>query len=122
MSTQQAAKEFAQRITALGFHVFLAERGNYGFITDSTETRVLTFSFTDGSSLGGCYGPPSRESGTGWRMNALPYMLRTAEDVEKALYAHPPAFCGNGWKHFTTVKQYLDMYGSSSRFQEVTAQ
>lgn len=115
-----AANEFAQRIKALGFRVFIAERGHYGFITDDTEKRVLTFSFSDGSSLGGCYGPPSTTSGTGWRLEQTPHALKTADAVKAALYSYPPAYCGNGWKYLSTVAQYLALYGESSRFQEVT--
>lgn len=111
--------EFAHRIKALGFRVFIAERGHYGFITDDTEKRVLTFSFSDGSSLGGAYGPPSTTSGTGWRLEQTPYGLKTAEDVRAALDSYPPACCGNGWKYLVSVKQYLALYGDSSRFQEV---
>lgn len=113
------ASEFAQRIKALGFLVFVAERGHYGFITDDTERRVLTFSFSDCGSLGGCYGPPSTTSGTGWRLEGAPNTLKSAEDVRQALYSYPPAYCGNGWKYLSTVNQYLALYGDSSRFQEV---
>lgn len=113
-------QDFAQRITAMGFTVYIAERGGYGFITDSTETRVLTFSFSDGGSLGGCYGPASTTSGTGWRMDESPYDLTTPESVKRALYATPPRWAGNGWKHLTTVAQYLQTYNSSSRFARFT--
>lgn len=99
------AREFAKRITALGFRVFLADlgAGAYGFITDADESRVLSFSFTFDSSLSGNYGPPSKESGTGWRMDESPSDLRTAEDVRRALYASPPPFAGKGWRYLTTL-------------------
>lgn len=118
---QTATKEFAARIKSFGFRVFVAERGEYGFITDDEGSRVLSFSFTDGGNLGGNYGPASRESGTGWRMDETPYDLRTADDVRKALYARPPVYCGNGWKHMTTLKQHLALYGRSSRYAEIEA-
>jgi len=112
----RAAAEFAERITALGFTVYLAESGRYGFITDNTEKRVLSFSF-DGieNALSGNYGPPSTQSGTGWRLDFGPESLQSKEDVRRALYALP-AFCGNGWKYLTTVKQHLAEYGASSRY------
>lgn len=116
---QAAASEFAARIKALGFRVFLAERGEYGFITDAEGSRVLAFSFSDGGNLSGNYGPASRESGTGWRMDETPQSLLTADNVKRALYAHPPAWCVRGWKHFTTLKQHLAMYGTSSRYAEI---
>lgn len=118
---QEEALAFARRIKALGFRVFIAENGTgtYGFVTDASEARVLSFSLSDGGSLGGNYGPPSSESGTGWRMDESPSDLRTADDVRRALYAHPPGFCGKGWRYLTTVAQYLGLYGSSSRFVEL---
>jgi hypothetical protein len=116
---QDAAREFAARIKALGFHVYVAERGHYGFIADDTETRVLSFGFSDGGSLGGNYGPPSTESGTGWQMDAHPSSLQTAEDVRRALYAPAPPFCGGGWKRYTTVARHLAMYGASSRYEKI---
>jgi hypothetical protein len=118
--TQRRTNEFAQYIKSLGFRVYMAKSGTYGFITDDKGERVLSFQF-DGlqESLGGNYGPPSRESGTGWRLSASPSKLQTKEDVEKALYSHPDYDCGKGWKHFTTVKQHLADYGSSSQYQEL---
>jgi len=114
--------EFVTKIKALGFRVFVAKdgEGTYGFITDDTEARVLSFS-CDGpwSSLSGNYGPPSRESGTGWQLDKVPGNLHTAADVRETLYAMPPAVAGKGWRHLTTLAQYLAMYGSSSKYKEV---
>jgi len=118
-SRQKEALAFAERIKSMGFVVYLAERGDYGFITDDTESRVLSFSFDDGGSLGGNYGPPSIESGTGWRMDKSPCDLKTATDVREALYANPPKFVGRGWRYLTTVKQHLDAYGNSSRYVRI---
>lgn len=113
------ARAFAERVKALGFVVYMAESGTYGFVTDASESRVLSFGLDMGASLSGNYGPPSTTSGTGWRMDKTPNMLRTAADVQKALYAHPPVWCGNGWKYLSTVKQYLAHYGASSRFVRI---
>lgn len=114
-----AAKEFAERIKGLGFKVYLAKKGTYGFITDDSAARVLSFSLNDNGSLGGNYRPPSSESGTGWRLDKTLSDMRTVHDVREALYTHPPLFCGRGWKHLSTVAQYLAQYGSSSQFEEV---
>ena len=116
---KQEAAAFAARIHAMGFAVYLAESGEYGFITDETESRVLSFSFGIGSpNLGGNYGPPSRESGTGWRMDTTPGALRTAYDVKAALYAGPPDWLrGRGWKYLSTVEQYRAEYQRSSKFE-----
>lgn len=117
--SQNNALAFANRIKGLGFTVYLAKQGNYGFITDDTGSHVMCFSFTDGGSLSGNYGPPSRISGTGWRLEQEPHDLQTAVDVRRALYASAPHWCGNGWKHYTTLQQHLAMYGASSQYVQV---
>lgn len=116
---ERAAREFASFITGLGFIVYLAKDGTYGFITDDTRTRVLSFSFTDGGTLSGNYGPPSTKSGTGWRLEQAPHNLQTAAHVKRALYEGAPGWCGDGWKHYTTVEQHLKLYGDSSEFTQV---
>lgn len=140
----ETAREFAQFIKGLGFRAFVAgalggdgPRG-YGFITDREGTRVLSFQFSDGGSLGGNYGPPSQESGTGWRMDATPWDIKTAADVKRFLYATAPDWtrrghagrchtCGRehegakarGWQYYTTLEQHLAAYGSSSKYEEI---
>ena len=117
---REEAARFAGFIKGLGFTVYLAEAGSYGFITDYSRRRVLSFSLNDGGSLSGNYGPPSQESGTGWRMKRAPHDLKTAADVEEALYALPDVrICGKGWRYLSTVEHYLSAYGSSSKFREV---
>lgn len=119
MPAQSSASEFAHFVKGLGFKVYLAKAQNYGFITDDTGSRVLSFSFTDGGTLSGNYGPPSRESGTGWRLEKTPYDLQTANDVRRALYASPPPWCGRGWQRYTTLEQHLKLYGTSSQYVQV---
>ena len=115
-------RKFARRITDLGFVVYIAESGTYGFITDAAESRVLSFSFNDCGSLSGNYGPASTQSGTGWRMDKGPHALATAEDVKETLYANPPDWLrGRGWKYLSSVAQYLQQYGASSRFTKFDA-
>lgn len=114
------AQQFAGFIKGLGFRVWLAHTGEYGFISDDVGDRVMDFSFGVPERLSGCYGPPSQESGTGWQLSKDPSDLRTAKDVRDALYEQPdPRQCGRGWKHFTTVSQHLAMYQSSSRYEEL---
>ena len=108
---------FADHISRLGFTVYIAKSGTYGFITDDAANRVLSFGFNDGGSLSGNYGPPSTQCGTGWRMDKGPHSLTTAEAVREALYANPPDWLrGKGWRYLSTVEQYLQLYGSSSQF------
>lgn len=114
--------DFAKRITELGFAVYIAKSGTYGFITDASESRVLSFAFDGlGGSLSGNYGPPSTSSGTGWRMDLKPHELDTAGLVREALYAEVPAWSnrgGKGWRYLSTVAQYLAHYDSSSHFTQ----
>lgn len=115
-----AAHDFAQRIAAMGFAVYLASFGHYGFITDDNGSRVLSFAFSGyEDTLSGNYGPPSRESGTGWCMDKTPNALRNAYDVRVALYASPPLWCGKGWRNMTTLDAYLGMYGTSSKYRRI---
>ena len=75
--------EYAQQIKALGFRVWLAKSNTYGFISDDTGSRVLSWSTEDLSgALSGNYGPASRESGAGWKHEAFSMSaLRTGESV-----------------------------------------
>lgn len=107
-------EQFVNHIKKLGYDVYVARSGHYGFITDATEQRVLSFNVNDGT-LGGNYGPPSRECGTGWQLRISISDLRTADNVRAALDAYPPDWC-KGWKHLTNVKQYLAQWGASSYF------
>jgi len=109
---------FCERIKTLGFRVYLAERGYYGYITED-GSRVLSFSFSDCGSLSGNYGPPTSACGTGWRMDTHPSDLRAKQDVHAALYASPPLWIRGQWKYLTSEKQYLAMYQESSKFKEV---
>lgn len=113
---ESETEAFAKRIEAMGFIVYIARQGPYGFVTDATQTRVLSFSFTDGGRLGGNYLPPSTTSGTGWRMDLRPHHLTTPEQVRDALYGLPPGWVGKGWRYLSTVAQYLERYDESSHF------
>lgn len=127
MTDFRTARGYAQFIKGLGFRAFVAANDGprgHGFITDAKGERVVSFQMDDGS-LGGNYGPPSRESGTGWRLAESIWALKTAADVRAALYASPPDWIRRktrehgGWEHLTTLEQHLGMYGRSSGYQEV---
>jgi hypothetical protein len=112
------AHDFAYRIKAMGFVVYMAAQGHYGFISDEKGERVLSFQFPGiENTLSGNYGPPSRESGTGWRLEQSPESLRTIDDVRRALYAYPPKWCGEGWRNMTSLEQHLATYGKSSGYR-----
>ena len=114
-SEKNATLEFAKRMAKLGFRVWVSKPkgrfygGNYGFLTDTNGNRVLCFEFSRSDGyLRGCYGPPSSESGTGWRLDQKPWDLITAEDVIKALNETPPKYCGKGWGYLHTLKSYTE--------------
>lgn len=116
---KQATLEFAQKLTDWGFKVYIAESGTYGFVTDESGKRVLSFQDIGSSfeALGGNYGPPSVQSGTGWRMDEVPSDLDSAEKVKATLNALPPAFAGTGWKKLSTIEDHMKDYQSSSRYK-----
>lgn len=121
MTIKDEVAEFAKRITALGFAVYVAEDRTYGFVTDEKESRVLSFSFTNCGYLSGSYGPPTTMSGSGWRMDEDPRSLTSKDKVKAALYAMPPPWAGNGWRYFTTVAQHMKQYDSSSHYTRFVA-
>jgi hypothetical protein len=49
------AEDFARRIHALGFPVYLADSGTYGLIASKDGSRVVSFQFDVTNSLSGNY-------------------------------------------------------------------
>lgn len=116
---EKEALDFAYRIKALGFRVFLAEKGTYGYVTDETGSRVMCFSGTIWGGLSGNY-VANRGSVSGWKMETQLKDLQTKEDVEKALYALAPLWTGVGHSvKYTTEKSYRNLYQDSSKFREL---
>lgn len=121
---EEAALSFAERMTDLGFQVWLIKprpgwEANHGFV--SNGIRVFEFHFSGAWSLSGTYGPPSIESGTSWGMAASPWDLHTVHDVEKVLEEVPPCWTGRGWKYVHTLESYLaNLYAADSyeKFQK----
>lgn len=116
--SRKVALEVARRALNEGLRVFLADdgKGDFGFFTDREGDRVVSFQVNAGGpSFYGNYGPPSLESGTGWLILAgFPATL------SELLTARPPAWCGSGWKHLTTMAQHLQAYGVPCRYREMT--
>ena len=118
ITKRERALEIATRAKSFGFRVYLSGSGEYGFITDKMGSRVLTFQ-DGGNSVGGSYWPPSRESGTGWKIEASSEGLSSAAGIHALLYSPAPFWTGKGWKRYATEKDYLSLYGKSSGFVEL---
>lgn len=103
--------EFATKAHALGFTVYLADSKGYGFLTDDSRSRVLSFECEFGSiKLGGNY-KPATGCGSGWDMGLVEWEP-TAEKIKAHLYAAAPNWA-NKSPEYTTPEQYTKGYGSS---------
>lgn len=110
----EAVKELANEIKSLGFRVFIAKSGTYGFYTDAAGSKVVCFQFDlGGFTFSGNYKSNNPQSGTGWGL---------VPDSFKAMFAqHPPSWAipiGYTFK-FTTLEQHLKTYQPSSQYVEV---
>ena len=105
---------FAYNCKKLGFNVYLAESNAYGFVTDDNESRVLSFSgHFGGVKLSGNY--KSSKNGTGWRIKEFTNENPTRQEIKTLLYINS-TFENDG---YTSVKDYLKNYQSSSHFRKV---
>lgn len=104
------AEEIANKIKKEGLRVFLTERGTYGFYTNYTGSRIVSFQVDLTVSFSGNY--KSKTNGTGWRiMDGLP-------DNFTALLNEPSPF---SFDHYTTLDEHLKTYQQSSKYSEFTA-
>jgi hypothetical protein len=111
-------KELATEIHNQGFIVYLAHpdkrfEPTYGFYTDETGQRVVSFQVDCVYSYTGHY-EPSQGSGSGWSMRAP---MRCKDQLQKVLHARAPSWTGNENPEYTTLEQHLKRYGSSSRYK-----
>lgn len=113
----KAILEEAAKIHAEGFRVFIAKSGTHGAYTDQEGNRVTSFQY----DLGGLrfftnYITSSpRTTGTGWEALKGSY-----EDMNKE---YPPHWAVKGASYkFTTLEQYLERYGPSSKLTEYTGE
>lgn len=110
-------KTLAKALLAEGFRVFIAKKGTYGFYTDIEGSRVVSFEFVlGGLKYSGNYKSEAlRQTGSGWG-------LETASFSEM-IKAHAPYWAHGGVKHkYTTLKEYLSVYGSSSGYSEMLSE
>lgn len=128
MKVKESLQFLVPLVLAAKLRIFFAEKGNYGFITDETGSRVLSFGL-DGIRLyfGGQYSAIKRGDavyvGQGWQIADYLYP-ENSQDI-KTLFGKStvaPKWATRG-KPVTikTLEQYLKAYQWSSRFTEVTA-
>lgn len=112
---KQALNELILKLKENGLRVFIAQKGCYGFFTDSKLEKVVTFqSEFSGFKFSGSYKTSNpRETGQGWR-------LEDELSFYEMLNSIPPRWAvkDNKWK-LKTVKDYLKVYQKSSKFKEV---
>ena len=108
-----ATDELTAKLLAAGYRVFLAERGTYGFYTNSVGFPIVSFqNDLGGFSYSGNY--RSSSCGTGWGL--YPH---TPEAMLKAA-ARPPRWATSGEDvTVKTLEQHLDQYQKSSRYTEL---
>ena len=114
--SQKMGKEFADHAKAMGFTVYLAKTGTYGFLTDNDGMRVLCFDCDHmrGTKLSGNY-QPSKNHGTGWQIAESVHLPRK-DELQAYLYTPVPNWITRPVQPFTTVEQHLDRYGRSSGY------
>lgn len=117
---KENAAEFAQAALKAGFRAFLAKSGTYGFYTDATGSKVISFQFNYLSPcVSGNYRTNQpKHTGTGWRISD------DAETSPSALRAYfdtvPPRWAvGNARWRYTTLEDHLKTYGGSSGYEEI---
>lgn len=108
-------ERLAEKAQMLGFKVYLAKHGDYGFITD--ETRVLTFSLLLGNI---CLRGSCEPHGT-WVVNDNVDFLDindlTRHQLHNYLYASAPSrISEKGLVKYTTAIERLDNGGETSGY------
>lgn len=116
----EATQQLAQEIKAAGFRVFIAKSGTYGFYTDETGSRVVSFQFDlGGFKFSGNYKTDQpRITGSGWGLGDGGSF--TAEGFRSMFESNPPQWAvrQSNWK-LTTLEQHLKTYQASSQYTEV---
>lgn len=118
---EQAAR-FADHVKSLGFTVYMAESGTYGFITDKQADRVMSFQFDlGGIALSGNYKKPVSGAGTGWVIaKELSCTELNAQQVADMLHSVAPLWATKGATGpitYATVADHMANYGTSSKFE-----
>jgi len=108
--------EIATTLRNYGLFVYRSKSGSYGFYTDGTGDRVVSFQTTGGRTMfSGNYA--TCKDGTGWQMTED--VPRNRDEALALLYALAPAWA-NRAPVYMTCEDYLACYGRSSGFKIVT--
>lgn len=119
----EAVKQLAQEIKAVGFRVFIAKSGTYGFYTDEAGSRVVSFQFDlGGFKFTGNYkavnSDDGRYVGTGWVMGDAGSV--TPEGLTNMFNSYAPNWATSGLPvKLTTLSQHLATYQASSQYVEI---
>ena len=115
---KEIAIDLAQRAVQLGFHVFIAEKGTYGYYT--AGAGVVSFQVDYGSiQLSGNYKTSDpKKTGGGWRIYDDSDVIDDTA-ITKAIGTKPPRWAvGDATWTLTTPEQYRATYQDSSRYVE----
>jgi hypothetical protein len=110
--SRQVIKELSDELIDAGFRVFIAESGTYGFYTDKSGERVVSFQVDYLSPVfSGNY--KSKHCGTGWR-------FERPLEYDQMLNAGAPYWATKGERiRYTSLDDHLNQYQASSKYSEV---
>ena len=110
----EAVKELANKIKAAGYRVFIAKSGTYGFYTDASGSRVVSFHYDlGGFKFSGNYkSSQPRSTGTGWQL--VEGSFADMFNQSPTSWAIPS---GVTYK-LTTLEQHMATYQGSSKYVE----
>lgn len=111
--TYSSVQEVTTQAIALGFVVYLSGSNEYGFFTDASGSRIVSFGVDiSGIHFSGNY--ESLSAGTGWRLNA--------DDILKAWKEsqHPPSWATKCERvRLTSSQDHLERYGKTSKYSKI---
>jgi hypothetical protein len=117
---QKTIQEICKLIKDCGYRCFIAEKGNYGFYTDTNGSRVVCFSVRSFIHIGGNYKTSAlRSNGTGWTIGDFDQV--DSKLINTCFYSVPTNrvnVTGSIWR-YTTLQEHLDMFNTSSKYTEM---
>lgn len=123
-TNQQATNELATKLKNLGYVVYLAESGTYGFFHKPNETKHISFQIDyfffnfssnyKGENIGTGHRLTNDEKCNIWEVEKF----ATSEFFESLINCRPYSSRRKKEKflRWSTVQEHLDFYGSSSKY------